>query len=142
MITKGIPEPKGQNKAFLDRLIADPKLTAVSAYLATHETTNRNTAYVGSTNVLKKPSSQIYLKKHIDKAKAVAVNVMDNAMKHDSPTWQKLAADQAERIMDRELGKATQRTESKTENLNLNITANADLGDKFTEFLKQSTVQN
>lgn len=126
-------------KAFADRLLSDPKISHTQAYIDTHQTVNRSAAKTQAYKNLSKPHVQIYLKKHVDLAKRTSLEVMERALSGDTPTWQRLAADQAERIMDRELGKPIQRQETQNTNLNLNVQASQELSERFTEFLRTNT---
>lgn len=125
---------KPKTKAFLDKLISDPKISQTDAYLETHATTNRATARAESSTSLAKPSSQIYLRKHIQKAKE---NIIEIANKSDKDETRLKASIE---ILDRSLGKSIQRTESQNTNLNINLEASKELADNFTAFLKQNTV--
>jgi hypothetical protein len=126
---------KPKTKAFADKLLSDPKISATQAYLETHETTNRPTAGNEAYKMLRKPSVQIYLKKHEDLAKETIVKIMTNGnFKPD--TRIKAAQD----ILDRNLGKATTRSEDTSVNLNLNVQASQELSEAFTDFITGKTL--
>lgn len=124
---------KPKTKEFLDLLATDPKIDQTEAYLATHKTTNRNTARSEASKTIAKPSSQIYLKKHVSMAKRTIVDIAMNSDKDET----RLKASQD--ILDRTDGKAIQKTINQNTNLNLNIEASKELADNFTEFLKSQT---
>lgn len=108
---------KQKSKDTLDIIAGDPKVTGTEAYLMTHkETANRQTARTNVHKLLKKPEAQIYLQKHISKARNKMVELVDSK-KED------IALRASDSVLDRALGKATQRTEttSTTVNLNLNL---------------------
>lgn len=103
-----------KQKAFADTLINNPKLSATKAALKTYNTTDRTTASVIATENLAKPSIQIYLDKHIEKAKSKVVQLIDSDK-------EEIALRAADSVLDRALGKATQRTEVTTQGITLNI---------------------
>lgn len=128
---------KPKTKAFADKLLSDSKISPTQAYIDTHMTENRATASENASKLLRKANVQIYMKKHVKEANRTAVDVMQEARKRkDSSVWQRLAADQAERIMDRALGKPIQRQQTENTNINLNIEANQEISEAFTAFLK------
>ena len=107
-----------KTKDFANLLIRNPKMSQTEAYLATHATTKRLTATTNARQLLAKPSVQIYLKKHEDRAKRVILEVMDNSAKRkNNPQHATIAHKAAESILDRNLGKPV----IKTNNLNMNI---------------------
>lgn len=104
-----------KQKAFADELIAHPKQSATKAYLATHETTSYNGAAVEASRTLKKPNVQLYLDTHIDKAKNRVVQLIDSDK-------EEIALRAADSVLDRALGKATQRVENQSTVVTLNLT--------------------
>lgn len=115
---------KTRTKNFLDVQIADKDLNQDEAYLMTHKTTNRATARVNASKLMAKPEAQLYLKKHEDEAAATIVDVMRNSRQlKDEPAHAKIASDNAEKILDRRIGKPLTRTN----NLNMNINIEAAL---------------
>lgn len=125
---------KPKTKAFADELIKDPKISQTEAYIRTHITTNRDSARNSASELMAKPSVQIYLKKHVQMAKRTMVSLAgDDRVK----SGDRIKA--AQDILDRTLGKAVQRTESENKNVNMNIEASTELNEAFTDFLKQST---
>lgn len=105
---------KPKTKAFADKLLADPKISATQAYLDTHQTTNKASAGVSAHQLLKKPNVQIYMKKHIDKAKHKVITLVDSDK-------EEIALKASESILDRALGKPTQRQESVSTVVSLNL---------------------
>lgn len=109
---------KKKTKQFVDTLVENPKLSATSAYLQTHETNNRNTARVNASVLLAKPEVHQYLASKSDVAEKTLYSVLSISKKNkESVNWQRLAKDTANDILDRVHGKPL----SKTSNLNLNI---------------------
>ncbi len=105
---------KPKTKAFADALLADPKKSATTAYLETHETNNRATAKVEASKLLTKPNVQLYLDKHIDKARNRVVELVDSEK-------EQIALQASESILDRALGKPTQRVEQHSTSVNLSL---------------------
>lgn len=137
-----LPRLKPRTKAFADLLLSDPTMDQSEAWVRTHKTNNKHAARNPASKFKNSPNVQLYMKYHIDLAKRTAVQVMQTASKYETKDWQRLAADQAERIMDRELGKATSRVESKSISLNLNVEADPLLGKRFTDFLKKDSIKD
>lgn len=133
---------KPKTKAFADRLLSNPKTSPTQAYIDTHITTNRDTAKVEASKLLTKPNVRIYMGEHVKKAKEINVEILNSLDDNSSISEKRLVHDVAESILDRELGKATQKTENTSVNLNLNLEANKAMGDAFTAFLSGSTTQS
>lgn len=97
-----------KQKAFADTLINNPKMSATQAALRTYgknAPTTYGTARQIATENLAKPSIQLYMDSHIEKAKLTVVSLMDS--KKDDI---KLRA--SESILDRTYGKPTQKTDT------------------------------
>lgn len=116
-----------------DLLLKDPKISQTDAYIATHKTKSKQNANIQASKLLAKPSVQIYMQQHETLAKETVVDIMNNSQKDD--TRLKAAFD----VLDRNLGKAIQKSENQNVNLNLNIEANKELSENFTDFLKKKT---
>lgn len=101
---------KGKSKATLDLLASNPKLSATDAYLQTHATENRTTASTNAYKLLQKPLAQVYLQQHVSRAKERVVELVDSE-KED------IALRASTDILDREYGKATQKTEVQSFNI-------------------------
>lgn len=125
---------KPKTKQMVDLLMADPKLSQTEAYIRTHRTTNRNVARSEASKTLSKPSIQIYMKKHTEIAKRRIV-ALTGSEKQD------VALRAAQDILDRTYGKATQKQESQSINLNLNVEASDELAQGFEAYMKSSTAQ-
>lgn len=125
---------KPKSIATLDAIIANPKISNTQAYLDNHGTTSRRSGEVGANKLMRKVEAQIYLKKHVQMAKKNIVDIAgDKNIKAD--TRLKANFD----ILDRNLGKAIQKTVSENTNLNINVEASKELADKFTEFMRSNT---
>lgn len=127
---------KPRTKAFIDLLDRQPTMSQTQAYIETHETNNPRTASVEASRTLASPKVIIYRRKHEQAAKQTMVEIATSKRaKHADRI--KAAQD----ILDRNLGKATQRTEASSTVVNLNVEASQQLNDQFTEFLRNSTNQ-
>jgi hypothetical protein len=105
---------KPKTKEMLDLMLSNPKLSATSAYLETHETNSPATARANASKLLASTNNQIYLQKHISKAKRKIVKLVDS--KSD-----KIALQASESILDRELGKPVQRQEVKSTRITISL---------------------
>lgn len=108
---------KPKTKAFVDKLIDEPKLSQTEAYIQTHETNNRDTAKVEASKLLTKPNVQIYKDSAVIKAKKRIVALVDSDNEN-------IAIKASQDIIDRVEGKAVQKNEStqRTVNVMLDLT--------------------
>lgn len=112
---------KRKTKAFVDVVLANPKMAVSDAYLQTHKTNNPRTAAVNGSVLMNQPNVLAYMAKHSDIAEQAIVSVLKNAKKRknkDSIQWQRLVLDSGAEILDRVHGKALTRTNS----LNVSMT--------------------
>ena len=108
-------------KAFADELINNPKISQTEAYIRTHKTINRNTAKINASKTLTNTNVQIYMDKHIDKAKKKMVQLIDSNKEN-------IALQASEAVLDRALGKAVQRVQTENKHLIMKIeTTDLDL---------------
>ena len=113
--TKGRPYLTRKQKAFADTLLNNPKMSATKAALATYGTDKDYVAKNIASENLTKPNIQLYLDEHINKAKNRIVTLIDSEK-------EEIALRASDSVLDRSLGKATQRTENTTEVVQLNLT--------------------
>ena|ERR1035437_8940403 len=111
--TKGLKLTRKQ-KAFADHLLNNPQHSATEAAAQTYEVSSRKSAEVIASENLRRPPIQIYLEEHIDKAKIKVVELIGSE-KED------IALRASESVLDRALGKATQRTEQISVSLNFGM---------------------
>jgi hypothetical protein len=109
-----MPGLKQNSKKVLDIIAAQPKQNATQAYKEVHPDANQNTAMSNAYRLMQKPSAQIYLEEHINKAKRKVVELIDSEK-------EQIALQASESVLDRALGKATQRTEVTSTGITLNI---------------------
>lgn len=105
---------KANSKKTLDIIAGQEKRNATAAYLATHPDVSRAVAQAQSAKLMAKPEAQIYLQEHVDKAKQTIVQLMNSEK-------EEVQFKASEAILDRELGKATQRIEQHTTGVTLSI---------------------
>lgn len=115
---------KANSKKILDIIAGQPGINQTDAYRQVHPNAADITARANAYQLMKKPEAQIYLQKHIDKAKETVVGLLDSE-KDD------IRLRSADSILDRELGKATQRIEQQTNKVSINI--NMTQGQEPTE---------
>lgn len=114
-----------KTKQFADKLLSDPKTNATQAYLDTHVTTNRKSAKVNASQLLRQDNVLQYLGTKSDIAEKTLYSVLNNSKKHkESVNWQRLAKDSANDILDRVHGKPLTKTNSVNLNLNLEQAVN------------------
>lgn len=108
---------KPKTKAFVDKLIDEPKKSNTQAYIETHETNDRKSASVSAARLLAKPSVQIYKNSAVIKAKKRVVALVDSENEN-------IALKASQDIIDRVEGKAVQKNEStqRTVNVMLDLT--------------------
>lgn len=104
-----------KQKAFADKLIEHPKMSATQALRETYDIKQEgSTARTMAAQNLAKPSIQVYLEQHVDKAKLRVITLVDSEK-------EEIALRASEAVLDRALGKATQRTESVSVSLNFGM---------------------
>lgn len=120
---KELPKLTRKQKAFVDVLIAEPKLSATKAVLKTYNVNNAKTASVVATENLAKPSVLAHLSANSERAEAKIVELMSSAKKEE------VQLQSAKDILDRVHGKATQRIEQTTTGVTLTIDLTSALND-------------
>ena len=105
---------KANSKKILDIIASEPSTNYTNAYKQVHPTASDNTARNNSSQLLKKPEAQIYLQKHIEKAKSRVVELIDSNKEN-------IALQASEAVLDRALGKAVNRTETTSLNIDVAI---------------------
>jgi hypothetical protein len=108
---------KPKTKEFIDLLNSDSKLSATEAYIRTHKTESRITAGNAANKLLKKPSVIGYSQSAVGKAKRRIIELVDS-------TNESIAVKASQDILDRNEGKAIQKTEnlSRVVNVKLDLT--------------------
>lgn len=96
---------KPKSKAVLDELLDNPKLSQTDAYMMHHETTNRASAAVSATKLLKSPKAIGYSQAAVGKAKRRIITLVDSEN-------ESISLKAAQDVIDRNEGKAVQKNES------------------------------
>lgn len=109
---------KANSKRILDIIASQPGINQTEAYKQVHPTASDNTARNNASQLMKKPEAQIYLQKHIEKAKNTIVELLDSEK-------DEIRLKSADSILDRSLGKATQRVQVQSEQVRININMTA-----------------
>lgn len=124
---------KENSKRILDIISTQTEKNATKAYKEVHTKASDVTARTNVHQLLQKPAAQTYLQKHIDKSIETKVRILDKAeKKEDDLQWQTLANTVSEQVLDRQLGKATQRVEQTTTGVTLTIDLTHSLGQNPT----------
>lgn len=105
---------KANSKRILDIIASQPGINQTEAYKQVHPTASDNTARNNASQLMKKPEAQIYLQKHIEKAKNTIVELLDSEK-------DEIRLKSADSILDRSLGKATQRVQVQSEQVTISI---------------------
>ena len=110
-----------KQKAFADYKLSNPKASNTEAALKAYNTTDRATAGVLAHQNLKNTNVIHYLETNRDKAQQVITEFMELS---DSPKLgeKRLAYDSATQVLDRTIGKPTQKTEVTGGIVTLNLT--------------------
>ncbi len=117
---------KRRTKAFVDKIIANPTMSAAQAYVDTHETNNRNAARVTASQLLSKPDVLEYMAEKAPLAERSIVQVLQNAKKYkSSPQFQRLTLDASNSILDRTHGKPLTRSIAAHTNINIETSLNS-----------------
>lgn len=103
-----------KQKAFAQHLLNNPKDSATEAAAQAYDIKKRHTAEQIAHENLRKPDIQLYLNEHVDKAKNRIVTLVDSQK-------EEIALRASDSILDRTLGKATQRTEQTTTTVSLSL---------------------
>jgi hypothetical protein len=93
-----------KTKAFIDLMLADPKLSASEAYRLVHKTNSPETSKVNASKLLTKTNVQIYKDSAVGKAKRRIVQLV-------SSDNESIALKAAQDIIDRTSGKAVQKSD-------------------------------
>lgn len=104
-----------KQKAFADYLINNPKASATQAATQTYDIKGKsNVAEVIASQNLSRPSIQLYLDEHIQKAKEKIVTLVDSQK-------DEIALKASESILNRELGTPVARQEVRSTRINISL---------------------
>lgn len=116
---KKVEKVKQKTKAFIDKLASDPKISATKAYLETHETTNPASARASASKLLATPNVRLYMEEHVYKARNRIVDLIDSEK-------EEIALRASDSVLDRQLGKPTQRLETSSQMVYISIDMTQD----------------
>jgi DNA phosphorothioation-dependent restriction protein DptG len=105
---------KANSKAVLDIVATQKKRNAAQAYREIHPKASDITARVNAYQLMNKPEAQVYLQEHVAKAVNRIVELVDS----DKPD---IALRASQDIIDREKGRAIQKTELTSTGVTLTI---------------------
>lgn len=119
---------KPKTKAFIDKIASNPKISATKAYLETHETTNAASARASASKLLATPSVRLYMDEHVYKARNRIVDLIDSDK-------EEIALRAADSVLDRQLGRPTQRVETSSNivYVNIDMTQNHTPGQRLVK---------
>lgn len=103
-----------KQKAVLDILLAEPKTQQNEAYRRVMDTNSKQNATIEASRLVNRPEAQIYMQKHVDRAKNTIAGLMDSERED-------IALKASKDVLDRHYGKATIRQESTTGKFTVNI---------------------
>lgn len=126
-ISKPLKPLTRKQAAFVQELVNNPKQSATQAVLKTYNIKNPVTAATVGTENLRKPNIMLELEKYSKNAELVLIRTMNRSeqmMMSDAGRavdWANTARQTADSILDRLHGKATQRLESQSTTVTLNV---------------------
>lgn len=112
-----------KQKAFADALLANPKMSGTQAAMQTYDTASTMTARALASENLAKPNIMEYLTSHAQEAEYEVFELMKRTSKmaEESPGYASVSLAAAKDILDRVHGKATQRVETTSTAVAINI---------------------
>lgn len=121
-----------KQSAFVKHLIENPKDSATKAVLATYNIANPRTASAVASENLTKPSIVSELAKYNNLVENTIINTVNEYANSDDIKQRTLAVDTAKYVHDKIHGRATQKVESNSTHLSLQI----DLSGDTTEVIE------
>lgn len=128
-----------KQKALADYLLENPKQSATEAVVNTYDVKDRKSAAVVAANTLAKPHVQAYMIEHSQLASDTMFEVMDGAKKFakgggkEGAAYAGVAVSVAKDILDRVHGKATQKIETESKIVTINIDLSQGDEDEIIE---------
>ena len=114
-----------KQKAFVQELIQNPKQSATQAVLKTYGKPNKpisyNTARSVASENLTKPAIQSKLIQYSDMVEQAIMQTIQDWKDHDKPRQREIAMNQAQFVHDKIHGKATQKVETRSEQVTISI---------------------
>jgi hypothetical protein len=110
-----------KQEAFVKHLVNNPKSSATEAAAQSYNLNNRKVASVVAAENLRKPNIITELSKYNNLVENTLVNTVQDWGQHDKPRQREIAIDTAKYIHDKIHGKSTQRSESVSTVVTLNL---------------------
>ena len=114
-----------KQKAFVQELIQNPKQSATQAVLKTYGKPDKpisyNTARSVASENLTKPAIQSKLIQYSDMVEQAIMQTIQDWKDHDKPRQREIAMNQAQFVHDKIHGKATQKVETRSEQVTISI---------------------
>lgn len=114
-----------KQKAFVQELINNPKQSATQAVLKTYGKPNKPPTYLSAgqiaTDNLRKPQIITKLAQYNDMVESAILQTIQDWKDHDKPRQREIAMHQAQFVHDKIHGKATQKVETRSEQVTISI---------------------
>ena len=114
-----------KQKAFVQELIDNPKQSATQAVLKTYGKPNKPPTYLSARNIasenLTKPNIVTKLAQYNDIVESTLLQTVQDWGQHDKPRQREIAQNAAMYIHDKVHGKATQKVETRSEQVTISI---------------------
>jgi len=114
-----------KQKAFVQELIDNPKQSATQAVLKTYGKPDKPISYQTARSVasqnLTKPNIKTKLAQYNDMVESAILQTIQDWKNHDKPRQREIAMNQAQFVHDKIHGKATQKVETRSEQVTISI---------------------
>lgn len=114
-----------KQKAFVQELLDNPKQSATQAVLKTYGKPGKPPTYLSARNIasenLTKPNIITKLAQYNDMVESAILQTIQDWKDHDKPRQREIAMNQAQFVHDKIHGKATQKVETRSEQVTISI---------------------
>lgn len=114
-----------KQKAFVQELLDNPKQSATQAVLKTYGKPDKPVTYLSARNIasdnLTKPNIMTKLAQYNDMVESAILQTISDWKDHDKPRQREIAMNQAQFVHDKIHGKATQKVETRSEQVTISI---------------------
>ena len=114
-----------KQKAFVQELLDNPKQSATQAVLKTYGKPGKPVTYLSARNIasenLTKPNIMTKLAQYNDMVESAILQTISDWKDHDKPRQREIAMNQAQFVHDKIHGKATQKVETRSEQVTISI---------------------
>lgn len=119
------PKLTRKQEAFVRELVENPKQSATHAVMKTYGKPDKpityNTARTLASENLAKPAIQTKLAQYNDMVESAILQTIQDWKDHDKPRQREIAMSQAQFVHDKIHGKATQKVETRSEQVTISI---------------------